>query len=66
MDEITKIAIEEYEKKPDGSWVCVKNSDITTSTGRIIRIAPGTAFKPGGKFLGLDVVETLDKISASK
>ena len=66
MDEITKLAVDEYEKKPDGSWVCVKNSDITTSTGRIIRIAPGTAFKPGAKFLGLDVAGALDKISASK
>ncbi len=65
MEEIVKIAIEEYEKKPDGSWVCVKNSDITTKTGRIIRIAPGTVFKPGLIFLGCDVVATLDKISGN-
>ncbi|HOW55588.1 MAG TPA: hypothetical protein PLR60_13160 [Syntrophorhabdaceae bacterium] len=65
MDEIVKIAIDEYEKKPDGSWVCVKNSDVTTKTGKVIRIAPGTAFSKGRTFLGLDIAEALDKISGN-
>lgn len=65
MDEIVKIAIEEFEKKPDGSWVCVKNADVTTKTGRVIRIAPGTTFRKGVKFLGLDFTEVLDRISAN-
>ncbi|HOC45545.1 MAG: hypothetical protein PHT96_09560 [Syntrophorhabdaceae bacterium] len=64
MEEITKIALEEYEKKSDGSWVCVKNSDITTSKGNILRIAPGTIFRPGGKFLGIDIAEALNKKAA--
>ena len=65
MEEIAKIAVEEYERKPDGSWVCVKNSDITTKTGRIMRIAPGTIFRKGGTFQGIDIAGTLDKISAN-
>ena len=64
MEEITKIAIEEYQKNPDGSWTCVKNSDVTTKTGRIVRIAPGTTFKKDIRFLGMDIVGALDQISA--
>ena len=65
MDEVTKIAVEEFEKKPDGSWVCVKNSDITTKSGRIIRVAPGTTLNRGGKLSGIDVVTALDQISGN-
>jgi hypothetical protein len=65
MDEVTKIAVEEFEKKPDGSWVCVKNSDITTKSGRIIRVAPGTTLNKGGKLSGIDVVGALDQFSGN-
>ncbi len=64
MEEITKIAVDEYQKNADGSWTCVKNSDITTKTGQVVRIAPGTTFKKGGTFLGLDIVGVLEQISA--
>lgn len=64
MDDIVKIVVGDYEKKPDGSWVCVKNSDITTESGRIIRIAPGMAFTQNGKPWGLDVVKALEEASA--
>jgi hypothetical protein len=64
MDEITKIIIQEFEKKPDGSWVAVKNTDINTESGRVIRITPGMTFKKGGKLWGLDVAKALDEISA--
>ncbi len=63
-DEISKIAVGDFEKKPDGSWVCVKNSDITAKSGKIMRIAPTTTFKKGGRFLGFDIVEALEKASA--
>lgn len=35
MYEITKIAVDEYQKNADGSRTCVKNSDITTKTGQL-------------------------------
>lgn len=63
MEEIAKIVVEEFEKKPDGSWVAVKNSDIATKTGRIIRIAPGMTFTKGSKLWGLDIVKVLDEAS---
>ncbi len=63
MDEITKIAIEEFEKKPDGSWVCVKNSDVTTKSQKVIRLIPGMTFKKGVVFCGVDIAEALDNIS---
>jgi uncharacterized LabA/DUF88 family protein len=65
MTEIAKIMIEEFEKKPDGSWVCVKNSDITTKSREVIRITPGMTFRKGVKLWGLDVAEALDKISGN-
>jgi hypothetical protein len=65
MDEIAKIVVEEFNKKPDGSWVCVKNSDIGTKFGNIIRIAPGMTFKKGSKLWGFDIAKALDEISAN-
>jgi hypothetical protein len=63
-DEVAKMAVEDFEKKPDGSWVAVNNSDINTKLGKVIRITPGIIFKKGTKFVGLDVAEVLDKIAA--
>jgi hypothetical protein len=65
MDEIAKITIQEFEKKPDGSWVCVKNSDIITKSGNVIRMTPGMTFRKGAKLWGLDIAKALDEISVS-
>jgi hypothetical protein len=65
MEEIAKVAIEEFQRKPDGSWICVKNSDITTKSGRVIRVAPGTTFRKGGRLSGLDVAQALDELSGN-
>jgi hypothetical protein len=62
MDEITKIVIEDFEKKQDGSWVVVQNSDIITKAGNVIRLTPGIPFKKGSKLWGFDVAKTLDGI----
>ena len=64
MDEITKIVMEEFEKKPDGSWVVVKNADIQTKSGKVIRMTPGMTFRKGGKVSGIDIAEALDAIGA--
>lgn len=60
MDEITKIAIEDFEKKADGSWVVIQNSDIITKAGNVIRLTPGIPFRKGHELWGFDVAETLD------
>jgi len=65
MDEIAKVNLKEFEKKPDGSWVCIQNSDITMKTGKIIRVAPGTVFRKGTMFVGIDMAEALDKVPAN-
>lgn len=63
MDEIAKIMIEEFEKKPDGSWVCIKNSDIVTTAGKVIRITPGMTFRKGSTPWGFDIAKALDEFS---
>lgn len=65
MDEITKITIGDFEKKPDGSWVVVSNSDIITKAGNVIRLTPGIIFRKGRKLWELDIVEVLDKASSN-
>ncbi len=62
MEEIAKVTIEEFKKESDGSWVCVKNADITTKSGRIIRVSPRTTFKKGFILSGLDVASALDEV----
>ncbi len=64
-DEIAKVNLKEFEKKSDGSWVCVQNSDISMKTGRIIRVAPGTVFRKGAMFVGIDMADQLDKFSSA-
>lgn len=64
-DEIAKVNLKEFEKKPDGSWVSVQNSDITMKSGKIIRIPPGATFRKGTKFVGVDMADQLDKASAA-
>ena len=65
MDEITKIAIEDFVKNPDGSWVVAKNSDIITKAGNVIRLTPGIVLKKGRKLWEIDVVEVLEKVSSN-
>jgi len=64
MDEIKKMKVEDFEKQPDGSWVCLKPTDIITLTG-IIRVGPGFTFKQGIKLWELDVPKVLDQMSAN-
>ena len=65
MDNIVKLAPDCFEKKQDGSWVAVKNSDIVTQEGKFIRISPGMAFTPGFQPWGLDVVQALEEVNAN-
>ncbi len=64
MDEISKIVIEEFNRKDDGSWVCLKTTDIITKSGSIVRVPPGASFRKGVTFCGLRVAEALDEINA--
>jgi hypothetical protein len=65
MEEIAKIVPEEFQKKPDGSWVCVKNADIFTKSGRVIRISPGITFSKDRPLWDVDLATVLDEIGGS-
>ncbi|BBO83976.1 hypothetical protein [Desulfosarcina ovata] len=60
MNEAVKVSPKEFEKQPDGSWLCVKNSDIKSNYG-VYRIAPGTTFEKGKPLWGIDVAELLEQ-----
>lgn len=66
MEEISKdkLSLKEFEKKPDGSWVCVRNADLMTKSGKVIRVLPGTVFRKGYPLWGCEVAEALDEVSA--
>jgi hypothetical protein len=66
MDEISKITINDFEKKPDGSWVVTNTSDIITKSGSVIRLQPGMFFKKESKLWGFDIVKILDEISLNQ
>lgn len=65
MDEITKITKDDFEKKPDGSWAVLNNSDIITKSGNVIRITPGLIFRKGANLWGFDIAKVLDEISVN-
>ena len=54
------ISRDAFEKNSDGTWTCIKNTDIKNE-GNIIRLAPGITFKPDRPQWGVDVVELLEQ-----
>ena len=54
------VSAAEFKKNDDGSWTCVKNTDIKSSYG-IYRINPGMTFKKKTSHWGMDVAELLDQ-----
>lgn len=62
MEEITRIVKDDFQKQPDGSWVCVNNTDIGTKAGDMIRVSPGLTFRKGRRLWGLDVAKVLDEL----
>ena len=49
-----------FQKNPDGSWTCIRNTDLKNA-GSIIRIAPGMTFRESKPQWGMDVVEILEQ-----
>ncbi len=50
----------EFKKNPDGSWTCIKNTDIRNAYG-IYRINPGMTFVKNTSHWGMDVAELLEQ-----
>jgi hypothetical protein len=65
MDQVVKIAVNEFRKEPDGTWVCITNSDVSTRSSNVIRITPGMTFRKGTIFCGVDIAEALDQASGN-
>ena len=64
MDEIAKVAMDEFKKESDGSWVCVKNSDITTKLGSGNKNShPARLSVKGFTLSGIDIAAALDKLA---
>lgn len=58
------VSPKEFRRNPDGSWTCIKNSDIKSAYG-IYRVSPGMTFKKKQSIWGIDVVELLDQTNAN-
>ena len=60
MQDKTFVSPNEFKKNPDGSWTCIKNTDIKNPYG-IIRVNPGMTFRKTKPHWGIDVAELLDQ-----
>ena len=49
-----------FERRPDGSWRCIRFAEVRTALGRI-QVAEGTVFVPGTIFMGVDIVKCLEE-----
>ncbi|HEX7053117.1 MAG TPA: hypothetical protein VF211_04185 [Burkholderiales bacterium] len=51
--------IKDFVRQPDGTWVCVEPAETYLESGRI-QVAPGARFKPGTRFMGVDLAGLLE------
>lgn len=49
-----------FKKNPDGTWTCIQQIAIKTPTGEV-KIGPGTTFRKGVLFMGIDLAKLLDE-----
>ncbi len=60
VDKQIGIVYEAFRKEADGSWISVRNSDISAPEG-YIRIGAGMDFRRGVTIRGIDVAKLLDE-----
>lgn len=62
MDDENRICAA-VRKNPDGSWVSVTDVRMKMPLVQVlVRIAPGTTFRSGEFFLGMDIARRLDAV----
>jgi hypothetical protein len=49
-----------FHRNQDGSWVCIDPVTIEHPQGRV-QVSPGTMLKPGGVYMGVDLVRWLEE-----
>jgi hypothetical protein len=52
--------IKAFFRHPDGTWTCIAPATLDHPKGRI-QVAQGTHFTRGTSFMGIDLVEWLEK-----
>lgn len=52
--------IKAFFRHPDGTWTCIAPATLDHPKGRI-QVAQGTHFTRGTSFMGVDLVEWLEK-----
>lgn len=52
--------IKAFFRHPDGSWTCIAPATLEHPKGRI-QVAQGTHFTRGTSFMGIDLVDWLEK-----
>lgn len=60
MQDTTIVSPKEFRKNSDGSWTCIKNTDLKNAYG-VYRINPGMTFVKKKPHWGIDVAELLDQ-----
>jgi len=49
-----------FKRSDDGSWTCTAKAVYVGTEGHI-QVTPGTRFTPGTSFMGVDLVEWLER-----
>ena len=49
-----------FWRNEDGSWICIDPITIDHPHGRM-QVSPGTTFKPGVAFMGIDLARWLEE-----
>jgi hypothetical protein len=52
--------VRNFERQPNGSWLCIAFAEVRTFSGRI-QVAEGSVFMPGTIFMGVDIVKCLEE-----
>lgn len=60
MEQKSPVNCDHFYKDTDDSWKAVQITDINSPSG-VIRIPPGTHFKKGHTFAGVDVYSLLER-----
>ena len=62
MEKSVTLSRDAFQKNSDGSWICIKNTDIRDNdNGYAHRVNPGFVFRKNRTQWGIDVVAILEQ-----
>ena len=65
MQKSVSLTRDAFQKNPDGSWACIKNTDIKHN-GFAHRVNPGFVFRKSRTQWGIDIVAILEQEDQQK